>query len=229
MTLRASDYPRASAALAGLSLTTQIAVAATDGIPIVKQVLAVVSRIVTLAEDIDQRREALHALADSARTLGQRIEAVVSDRELEGEMLQSVEAVHTVLRSIEAFFNKHRAKTRVQRALSYALTTSKHITGLSQELSGAVQNFLLIAALDTNTRVRENARCIGQFRLLHEYEVEKLEHISEFTSEPGHNTALNTTRRGSRAAERCLSFGTSNETPMPPTRKQTVLSTSNAV
>ncbi|EJD35117.1 hypothetical protein AURDEDRAFT_130795 [Auricularia subglabra TFB-10046 SS5] len=45
------DFPRSSAALAGLALATTIAHEATDGVPVVNQILGVVLRIVTLAEE----------------------------------------------------------------------------------------------------------------------------------------------------------------------------------
>ncbi|EJD46724.1 hypothetical protein AURDEDRAFT_164177 [Auricularia subglabra TFB-10046 SS5] len=177
MALKATEYPRASAALSGLGLTTQLALAATDGVPVVKQIVGVAARIVTLAQDIEARRDALHALVKNAQAIGQRVEAATRDRELDGEMLSSLDALHSVLRSVAALLADHTAKTRFQRALRYAFTVHKDVDRLNQELSRAVQEFL--ATLDTNGHVKNNAKCIGKFRQLHDYEVEKLELVME--------------------------------------------------
>ncbi|EJD46719.1 hypothetical protein AURDEDRAFT_164172 [Auricularia subglabra TFB-10046 SS5] len=174
-----TEYPRASAALAGLGLTTQIALAATDGVPIVKQIVGVVARIVILAQEIEAHRDALHALAENARSMGRRVEAVAAEHEMEGEMLSTLESLYRVLSSVETLLAKHNAKPRFQKALSYVFTVKGQVDRLNQELSRAVQEFLLVAALDTNGRVKQNSRCIGKFRLLHDFEVDKLEVIAQ--------------------------------------------------
>ncbi|EJD46736.1 hypothetical protein AURDEDRAFT_164188 [Auricularia subglabra TFB-10046 SS5] len=179
MSLPAAAHPRASAALAVVGLTTQIAFAGTDGIPIVKQIVGVAARIVTLAQDIEARRDALHTLVENARGLARTVAAVTSDREIEGEILVRLEALHCVLRSIETLLSEHTAKTRFQRALSYAFSVQKHIDRLRHELSCTLNEFLLVAALDTNNRVKDSARCIGKFRVLRDFEVDKLELVAE--------------------------------------------------
>ncbi|EJD46705.1 hypothetical protein AURDEDRAFT_164158 [Auricularia subglabra TFB-10046 SS5] len=179
MPSQVTEYPRASAALAGLGLTTQIALAATDGVPIVKQIVGVVARIVILAQDIEAHRDALHALAENARSMGRRVEAVAAEHEMDGEMLSTLEALHRVLSSVETLLAKHNAKSRFHRALIYAFTVKAHVDRLNQELSRAVQEFLLVAALDTNGRVKQNSKCIGKFRLLHDFEVDKLELLAD--------------------------------------------------
>ncbi|EJD46727.1 hypothetical protein AURDEDRAFT_164180 [Auricularia subglabra TFB-10046 SS5] len=175
MPSQVTEYPRASAALAGLGLTTQLALAATDGVPIAKQIVGVVARIVTLAEDIEARRDVLRTLAETARSMGRRVEAVAAEHDMEVEMLSTLEVLHRVLSSVETLLAKHNAKSQFHRALSYAFTVKGRVDRLSQELSRAVQEFLLVAALDTNGRVKQNSKCIGNFRLLHDFEVEKLE------------------------------------------------------
>ncbi|EJD46732.1 hypothetical protein AURDEDRAFT_164184 [Auricularia subglabra TFB-10046 SS5] len=176
MALQPQTYPRASAALAGLGLTTQLAFAATDGLPIVKQIIGVVARIITLGQEIEARRDALLALVEDARAIGRSVEAIVSERELEGEMLASLEALHSVLNAVEKMLSEHRAKSRLQRALRYAFTVQKHVNRLGQELSRA-----LVAALDTNAYVKDSARCIGKFRLIRDFEVDKLDLVAEET------------------------------------------------
>ncbi|EJD46703.1 hypothetical protein AURDEDRAFT_164156 [Auricularia subglabra TFB-10046 SS5] len=183
MSSPATDYPRASAALAGLGVTTQVALAATDGMPIVKQIVGVVARIVMLAEDIETRREALHALVENARSMGRRVEAIAAEHEMEGEMLSTLEALHRVLRSIESMLAEHNAKSRFRRVLSYAFTIKNNINRLDQELSRAVQEFLLVAALDTNGYVKDNSRYIGKFRLLRDFEVVKQALVTEQTDQ----------------------------------------------
>ncbi|EJD46739.1 hypothetical protein AURDEDRAFT_164191 [Auricularia subglabra TFB-10046 SS5] len=136
MSLSAPTYPRAATALSGLGLTAQIALAATDGVPVVKQVIGVVARIVTLAAEMEARHDALHTLVHNAREIGQRVEAVASDRPVER---------------------------------------------LSEELSSAVQAFLVVTTLDTNVRVTDSSRCIGELRRLHDFEVDKLVLVTEDT------------------------------------------------
>ncbi|EJD46715.1 hypothetical protein AURDEDRAFT_164169 [Auricularia subglabra TFB-10046 SS5] len=181
MPSQATEYPRASVALAGLGLTTQLALAATDGIPIVKQIVGVVARIVTFAQEIKARRDALHALVDDARAIGRSVEAVASGRELEGEMLARLEALYSVLRAVETLLAEHRTKRRLYRALRYAWTIQNVVETRSRELSRAVQQFLLVAALDTNAFVQDSAGYIGKFRLLRDFEVDRQDLVMEET------------------------------------------------
>ncbi|EJD46674.1 hypothetical protein AURDEDRAFT_164130 [Auricularia subglabra TFB-10046 SS5] len=62
---------------------------------------------------------------------------------------------------------------------------SKDVERLSADLADALQDFVLVAALDTNARVEENSRSVGGLRRLHDFEVEKLGHISATASEDG--------------------------------------------
>ncbi|EJD46750.1 hypothetical protein AURDEDRAFT_164202 [Auricularia subglabra TFB-10046 SS5] len=131
------------------------------------------------AQEVENRREALHALADHAQTLAQRIEAVVGDHELDGEIAHSLEAIFTVLRSIEALFAKQRGKKRLQKAFSYIFTVSAEAEHLRKELTNAGLQFLVATSLDTNVRTREKSRYIGRFRLIRDFEVDRLELITD--------------------------------------------------
>lgn len=160
MSSRPNEKTAVSTTLAGLGATTQVAVAATDGIPIVNQVLAVLSNIIKLAQEIEKRRDALHELAETARSLGPSIAALSSEGELGGQVLLSIEALRTVLRAIETLFEKHKAKKAFHKALSYAFTTSKQIESLRQELSRAALQFQLVVALDSNARLTKANACL---------------------------------------------------------------------
>lgn len=166
-------------------MTASIAQEATDGIPIVNQILGAVSRILKLAEKIEKDREALHALADKSQKLARRITAVLKDRTPDGEIVHSLESVRAVLNAVQALFEKHVAKTRVRRAISYLLAVPRDVERLSAELDDALQEFLLTAALDTNVRVQENSRTVGPLRRLHDFEIEKLDLVVDLTSEHG--------------------------------------------
>ncbi|EJD46713.1 hypothetical protein AURDEDRAFT_164167 [Auricularia subglabra TFB-10046 SS5] len=183
MVARAPEHPRASAALAGLSLATQLGLAATDGIPIVKLILGVASRIVTLVEKIEKDRDALHSLAERAQRLAQRLAAVASKHDPNDKILASLENIYRALRAIESWVEKHAAKPRLRKAISYLLSVSKDVDRLSQDLQTTVDDFLVLAALDTNARVQVNSRYLGKFQLIHDSDVDKEELIAEHTFE----------------------------------------------
>ncbi|EJD46673.1 hypothetical protein AURDEDRAFT_164129 [Auricularia subglabra TFB-10046 SS5] len=98
MPLRAVNLSRSSAALTGLSLAANIAHEATDGVPVVNQILGVVLRIVILAEKVERDREALHSLAERSQKIAQRIQDVLSSREPSEGILRSLEGVHMFAR-----------------------------------------------------------------------------------------------------------------------------------
>ncbi|EJD46706.1 hypothetical protein AURDEDRAFT_164159 [Auricularia subglabra TFB-10046 SS5] len=135
-------YPRASAALAAIGLTVQVAAAATDGVPVVKQILGVVLRIVTLVEKFEKDRDVLHSLADRARRTAQKLQAVLSRHEPGAEIADSLENIHGALRSIETWLEKHAQKSRLRKVLGYIYTVSRDVDRLAQDLQSAVEDFM---------------------------------------------------------------------------------------
>ncbi|EJD46797.1 hypothetical protein AURDEDRAFT_164251 [Auricularia subglabra TFB-10046 SS5] len=181
MSTQSREYTRTSVALAGASLTTQIALAAADGIPVVKQVLGVASHIIKLAEKMEKNREVFLALVENAKML----EPAVRDRALNGEMSRSLEVVLIVLRSVESLLVKHAAKSPFHKALSYFFTVSGQVDRLSRTLDSAVQQFLVVSSINTNALVHGNAWCDGTFRLFRHFELDKLELVFNEVSEDG--------------------------------------------
>ncbi|EJD35118.1 hypothetical protein AURDEDRAFT_175800 [Auricularia subglabra TFB-10046 SS5] len=179
-----------STALAGLVLTASVAHDMTDGVPIVNQILGAVSRIATLAQKIERDREALHALAVRSQKLARSITATLAGRAPEGEIMNSLQRARTVLTSVDDLFLKHVAKARLRRALSYLVSVPRDVERLSAELADALQEFLIVAALDTNARVQADSRSAGQFRRLHDFEIEELQLVARMESDDGSSNVL---------------------------------------
>lgn len=179
----------AASALTGLAQVANLACEAADDVPVVKQILALVARIAGLAEKMDKNREALHALAERSVGFAHTVRAVAAGRPT-GALAPSLAKLCRVFEAVEELMAVHVARGRVRRALSYAFTTAQHVERLTQELSDAVQEFMVVAHLDTNlsvggldATVRNQARFEGEFRLLRHCEVEKLDAFFEERSE----------------------------------------------
>ncbi|EJD46761.1 hypothetical protein AURDEDRAFT_184252 [Auricularia subglabra TFB-10046 SS5] len=171
----------ASTTLAAVVQALNVAQQATDGVPIVSQIIGVVVRIGLLAEKIDNGREALHDLVEKSQILAQSISQVVADRSPTGQLAKSLERVYRALDAIERFMARHIEGNRFKKVFAYTFTMSKHVGRLTEDLSNAVREFLLVAALDTNNRVAavheavlDDARFDGEFRLVRHSEVQKL-------------------------------------------------------
>ncbi|EJD38086.1 hypothetical protein AURDEDRAFT_187856 [Auricularia subglabra TFB-10046 SS5] len=182
----ASDSARrgggAGAALAALSLVFNVAREAVDGVPVVKQVVGVLSQILSLAEKGDKNREALRVLAVTSFAFAEAIPKVLNGQQLEGDVVDSLENVLKIAQSVKPMMVTHAAKNRFMRGLAYAFTLAPQIERLSAEVSNAVRMLHLLVALDTNARVRatneialENAQYDGEFRLLRDCDVTKKE------------------------------------------------------
>ncbi|EJD39671.1 hypothetical protein AURDEDRAFT_171305 [Auricularia subglabra TFB-10046 SS5] len=176
MSMRATEYPRASAALACLGLTTQIAIAATDRVPIVKQILGVVAHIVALAEKFEKDRDSVYSLAQKAKMMTDTIEAAVPNANPDGKVLVSLEHLHTVLSSIQKWLEKHTAKPRLLKTLSYLFTVSKDIDRLNQDLNTALSLFHLSAQIEASARKR--------FREIPDCDIDKLDFITDAAPRP---------------------------------------------
>ncbi|EJD39669.1 hypothetical protein AURDEDRAFT_171303 [Auricularia subglabra TFB-10046 SS5] len=156
-------------------MTTQIAVAATDSVPIVKQILGVVARIVALAEKFEKDRDAVHSLAQKAKMMTDTIEAAVPKANPDGNLLISLEHLHTVLSSIQKWLEKHTAKPRFLKILSYLLTVSKDLDRLNQDLNTALSLFHLSAQIEASARKR--------FCEIPDCNIDKLDLITEYADE----------------------------------------------
>lgn len=178
-----------SALLGAASAATSIAREAVDGVPLAKQVIGSIARVLELAEKADRNREALRALAEQALAFAEAIPAALNGQQLNPVLSHSLEKILKVAESVEALMTKHLAKVAILRAFAYAFTVAPKIERLVRELSDAVQIFGVIAQVDTNLRVHENkeittenAQYNGEFRLLRHCDVTKLELINEDVS-----------------------------------------------
>ncbi|EJD38084.1 hypothetical protein AURDEDRAFT_187854, partial [Auricularia subglabra TFB-10046 SS5] len=176
----------AGAALFALRVITVVAREAVDGVPVVKQVIGVLSHILSLAEKGDRNREALRVLAETSFAFAEAIKNVLDGQQLDGLLSDSLGTVLRIAQDVKPLMERHAAKNRFVRALEYAIALAPQIERLSGELSNAVRMLNLMVALDTNARVRagntialENARYDGEFRLLRHCDVTKKELILE--------------------------------------------------
>ncbi|EJD35260.1 hypothetical protein AURDEDRAFT_175683 [Auricularia subglabra TFB-10046 SS5] len=83
---RSSEGGSSGAALIALSLVTGVAREAVDGVPVVKQVIGVLSQILFLAEKGEKNREALRVLAETSFAFAEAIPKVLDGRQLEGAL-----------------------------------------------------------------------------------------------------------------------------------------------
>ncbi|EJD38070.1 hypothetical protein AURDEDRAFT_172831 [Auricularia subglabra TFB-10046 SS5] len=128
-----------SSALAALSLVSDVARQAVDGVPVLKQVVGVLSQILSLAEAGDKNREALRVLAETSFAFAEAIPKVLNGQQLEGAIADSLEAVLKIAQSVKPIMVRHAAKNRFMRGLAYAFTLAPQIEHLSAELSNAVR------------------------------------------------------------------------------------------
>ncbi|EJD33258.1 hypothetical protein AURDEDRAFT_177666 [Auricularia subglabra TFB-10046 SS5] len=167
-------------AVAALSLVSNVVREAVDGVPVVKQVVGVLSQILSLAEKGEKNREALRMLAETSFAFAEALPKVLNGQQLEGPIADSLEAVLEIAQSVKPIMARHAAKDRIMRALAYAFTLAPQIERLTAELSNAVRMLHLMISLDTNARVRagkeialENAQYDGEFRLIRDCDVTK--------------------------------------------------------
>ncbi|EJD34788.1 hypothetical protein AURDEDRAFT_176182 [Auricularia subglabra TFB-10046 SS5] len=182
--------------LSVLSLSAAIARGGADDVPIVGQVLGSVMGVLLLAERMDRTKEALQSLLNAARELAQSIGDILTDRTFGDQVSASLETLHrceaTAVQRIEQFGVRHGSKTSIGRLLCYAFSMPRELERLTWDMSTAVQGLLILAALDTNSRVHatyaamlDDYRYCGQYRNLKDVEVEKLDIIHRDVSQNG--------------------------------------------
>lgn len=166
-----------SSALSGLSLTTGVARDVADGVPVVKQVLGLAARVVSLAQHIDKNRTDLHALADRAKRMDAAITAALGDREPDGHLLHRLEDMNATLRAIEQRFSKHVKRGRVRRMLEYIFTVQHEIERLQGEFDDRLSELQTASNIEASVVARENSRFIGEFRNIRHSEINLLRRI----------------------------------------------------
>lgn len=143
--------------MSGLTLAVNVAHDATDAVPIAQAILGAASRVLALIEKAEANRDAFDRLAQKTR-LAQRIKDIMASHEPTPEVLLHLQLVYKVLVSVEEYIRKHAAKPPWRKAISHLLNSSKEVERLSLELTDALQEFQMVAALMTNVVMERNAR-----------------------------------------------------------------------
>ncbi|KZV96534.1 hypothetical protein EXIGLDRAFT_705322 [Exidia glandulosa HHB12029] len=192
--------------LTGASLALQIAKEATSDVPIVKQVVGVALNIVELAERAEKNRDAMRMLAEKAATLAQLVDKVVSSRIVDGRLSDLLGHLSVVLAQVQEFMLKETAERNVLRNIYRSIFTVQKRT---EELSNALE--IEIHGFTT------------KFRLLRDYEVQKLDVILERETEYGTITFARALVDG--ISKPMVVRYISEDGPVASTSKQTILTT----
>ncbi|KZV92344.1 hypothetical protein EXIGLDRAFT_76578 [Exidia glandulosa HHB12029] len=176
----------------GLSMATvalNIAGAATDAVPIAKQILNSAAHISAVAEKIQKKREAMYTLVEKADIYATQIDIAVAGRILDASLQRRLERLYSVFLKIEALVDVtaggksnalarvwHNVVTKPNRAETLVLKLDQEIqlfqllTGI--QLSLVVDNTARIVD-DTARAVAADMRYDGQFRVLRDCDIRK--------------------------------------------------------
>ncbi|KZW00981.1 hypothetical protein EXIGLDRAFT_830401 [Exidia glandulosa HHB12029] len=188
----------------GLSVATvalNVAGAATDAVPIAKQILNSAAHICAAAERIQKKREAMYTLVEKSDIYATQINIAVAGRVLNTSLQRRLERLYSVFLKIEALVDtkagsKNNALTRVWQNV---VAKPNRAETLVVELEREIQLFQLLTEIqlslvadhtasavdDTATAVAADAKYDGQFRILRDCDIEKLDVIRKCETDEG--------------------------------------------
>ncbi|EJD38073.1 hypothetical protein AURDEDRAFT_172834 [Auricularia subglabra TFB-10046 SS5] len=181
-----------TAAITALVFAADVAVAAVDGVPVVKQVVSVLARVLLLAEKVDKNRGALQDLSEKAQAFAQAIRSAQDRWQVNTLLSHALDKICSVAVSVKRLLESLAAKNRFSRVFGYAFTLPPHIEHLTRELSDTVQLFGVVALADTSCQtstavqlVRDDAHYDGEFRRLRHCDIQKGDLIYQLVSANG--------------------------------------------
>ncbi|KZV92338.1 hypothetical protein EXIGLDRAFT_836530 [Exidia glandulosa HHB12029] len=191
---RRQPSPLVSTGLAAATVALSVAGAATDAVPIAKQILNSAAHISVVAEKIQKKREAMYTLIEKADIYATQIDIAVAGRVLDPSLQRRLQRLYSVFLKIEALVDvkagvKNNALTRV---LQNVITKPSRAETLLVELEREIQLFQLLTGIQLSLIVGETARAVvadmkydGQFRVLRDCDIDKRDIIERCETEQG--------------------------------------------
>ncbi|KZV81384.1 hypothetical protein EXIGLDRAFT_731371 [Exidia glandulosa HHB12029] len=190
-----------STGLSAATVALNVAGAATDAVPIAKQILNSAAHICAAAERIQKKREAMYTLVEKSDIYATQINIAVAGRVLNTSLQRRLERLYSVFLKIEALVDikagsKNNALTRVWQSV---VAKPNRAETLVAELEREIQLFQLLTEIqlslvadhtacaidDTATAVAADAKYDGQFRILRDCDIEKLDVITTRETDEG--------------------------------------------
>ncbi|KZV84135.1 hypothetical protein EXIGLDRAFT_727585 [Exidia glandulosa HHB12029] len=187
--------------LAAATVALNIAGAATDAVPIAKQILNSAAHISAVAEKIQKKREAMYTLVEKADIYATQINIAVAGRILDASLQRRLERLYFVVLKIEALVEAKvgSKKNALTRAWRNVVTKPNRAERLVVELEREVQLFQLLTGIqlslvaDNTARAVDNtARAVAadvryddQLRLLRDCDIDKREIIERRGTDEG--------------------------------------------
>ncbi|KZW00997.1 hypothetical protein EXIGLDRAFT_720052 [Exidia glandulosa HHB12029] len=181
----------------GLSVATvalNVAGAATDSVPIAKQILNSAAHISAFAEKMHKKQEAMHMLIKKAENYSTQIHIAVAGRVLDAQLQQRLARLLSVFVKIEALVEEKLGRKKNPARLWHKfITKPNRAEELAAELDQAMTLFTVrpsshlvsLTVDDTARAVAEDARYDGQFRRLRDCDIEKLDVIDTRETDEG--------------------------------------------
>ncbi|KZV85957.1 hypothetical protein EXIGLDRAFT_775039 [Exidia glandulosa HHB12029] len=179
----------------GLSVATtalNVAGAATDAVPIAKQILNSAAHISAVAEKIQKKREAMYTLVEKADIYATQIDISVAGRVPDASLKRRLERLYSVFLKIEALVshNAGSKKHPMIRLWQTVITKPIRAETLVVELDREIQLFeawiqLSLVVDDTARAIAADARYDGQIRLLRDCDIEKRKIIMQCATDEG--------------------------------------------
>ncbi|KZV85976.1 hypothetical protein EXIGLDRAFT_233208 [Exidia glandulosa HHB12029] len=152
--------------LAAATVALNIAGAATDAVPIAKQILNSAAHICAAAERIQKKREAMYLLVEKADTYAKQIDQAVADCEIDTSLERRLGRLYCVFVKIEALVNdkvegKSPALVRVWRNV---ITKPNRAEALLGELDREIELFHILTGIQLSTDVKYDGQVCYLFK-----------------------------------------------------------------
>ncbi|KZV85980.1 hypothetical protein EXIGLDRAFT_725282 [Exidia glandulosa HHB12029] len=172
----------------GLSMATvalNVAGAATDAVPIAKQILNSAAHISAFAERIHKKREAMYALIRKVEAYSTQIDIAVAGRVLDPQLQHRLARLLSVFVKIEALLEEKAGRKKYPvRVWNKLIAKPDRAEVLAADLDQEMTLFNLLTGIQLSLTVDDTARAVaedalydGQFRRLRDCDVEKLDVI----------------------------------------------------
>ncbi|KZV95525.1 hypothetical protein EXIGLDRAFT_766094 [Exidia glandulosa HHB12029] len=212
MTVVARRHPSSlvSTGLAAATVALNVAGAATDAVPIAKQILNSAAHISAVAEKIQKKREAMYTLVEKADIYATQIDTAVAGRVLDASLQRRLERLYSVFLKIEALVDvtagsKNNALVRVwQNVVSKPNRAETLVVELEREIQlfqarsypvvsyPSAQSAQLLTGIQLSLVVDNTARAVaadarydGQIRILRDCDIDKRDIIERCETEQG--------------------------------------------
>ncbi|KZV85983.1 hypothetical protein EXIGLDRAFT_698801 [Exidia glandulosa HHB12029] len=183
---RRQSSARVSNGLAATTVALKIAGAATDAVPIAKQILNSAAHICAAAEGIQKKREGMYLLVEKADLYATQIDQAVAECEIDTSLQRRLGRLYSygfVFHKIEALVNdevesKSPALVRVWRNI---ITKPNRAETLLAELDREIELFHILNGIQQSA----DSKYDGQFRRLRDCDIEKLDVIKRRETDEG--------------------------------------------